>query len=206
MPILSIDPIVIPDGFTVWAATDLHGQAAAVDRLLARAGLVDERGDWSASPGTALVVTGDIVDRGPDTVGLVRRLVALREQAPVHEGLVVLLQGNHELQVLGGLGGDPMILRALLAFGGGATLASTGLRPAEWAGADGPAIEAMVDGRAPDFLPALPLRPIARVGCCHSCCFSVLQVTCWAGTFPVGLVPSWCRSVRWAGVVLPVAG
>ena len=27
-------------------------------------------------------ITGDMVDRGPDALGLVRRLVSLREQAP----------------------------------------------------------------------------------------------------------------------------
>ena len=163
MPMPFVDPIVIPDAFTVWAATDLHGQAAAVDRLLERAGLMDVRGAWTAPRGTALVVTGDIVDRGPDAVGLVRRLVGLRDDARARGGLVALLQGNHELQVLGGLGGDPMILRALLAFGGGATLASAGLRPDEWAAADGPAIAALVDARAPDFLPALrSFAPWAR--------------------------------------------
>src|SRR5262245_50338975 len=124
-----VAPIRIPDDWTVWAATDLHGQARAVDRLLARAGLTDGGEAWVAPEGTALVVTGDMVDRGPDSLGLVRRLASLRDQAAVRGGMVALLQGNHELQVLGGLAGEPELFRALLAFGGGATLASVGLEP-----------------------------------------------------------------------------
>src|SRR4051794_35708994 len=110
-----VPAIVVPDDFTVWAATDLHGQLAAVDRLLLRAGIVDGSGRWAASPGTALVVTGDLVDRGRDPVGLVRRLIALREEAVARGGLVALCEGNHEVQVLGGLAGEPSLFRALLA-------------------------------------------------------------------------------------------
>ncbi len=65
MPGGSVAPIEIPDHFTVWAATDVHGQLQAVDRLLAEAGLTDGAGTWIAPPATALVVTGDVVDRGP---------------------------------------------------------------------------------------------------------------------------------------------
>ena len=150
-----VAPIRIPDGFTVWAASDVHGQLRAVDRLLARAGLADGAGRWVAPPGTALVITGDVVDRGPDSVGLVRRLASLRDQAGRAGGLVAILEGNHEAQVLGGLGGEPEIFRALMTFGGAATLASAGLRPDEWEGRSAAEIRARVDELAPDLLPTL---------------------------------------------------
>src|ERR1035437_5670270 len=76
-----VPPIRIPDGFTAGAASDLHGQLRAVDLLLGAAGLTDGADRWSAPRATALVVTGDVVDRGPDCVGLVRRLASLRVQA-----------------------------------------------------------------------------------------------------------------------------
>jgi serine/threonine protein phosphatase 1 len=158
-----IPPIRIPDGFTVWAASDWHGQLRAVDRLLGAAGLTDGADRWTAPPATALVVTGDVVDRGPDSVGLVRRLASLRAQADRAEGCVALLWGNHEAQVLGGLGGDPRIFRALMAFGGGATLLSVGLRPDEWEGLAPAAIAAGVNALAPDLLPTLwTFAPYAR--------------------------------------------
>jgi serine/threonine protein phosphatase 1 len=158
-----VAPIRIPDDFTVWAASDLHGQLGAADRLLGAAGLTDGGDEWIAPPRSAVVVTGDMVDRGPDTLGLVRRLASLRGQAERRGGCVALLEGNHEAQVLGGLGGEPEIFRALMAFGGGATLASVGLRPDEWEGLSSSRIAARVDELAPDLVPTLwTFAPYAR--------------------------------------------
>ena len=158
-----IPPIRVPDEFTVWAASDLHGQLGAVNRLLAAAGLTDGADRWIAPPSTALVVTGDVVDRGPDTVGLVRRLASLRTQAASAGGCVAILEGNHEAQVLGGLAGEPEIFRALMAFGGGGTLLSVGLRPADWEGRSAAEIAARVDELAPDLRPTLmTFAPYAR--------------------------------------------
>ena len=163
MAATDVPPLRIPDDLVVWAASDIHGQLGPVDRLLARAGLTDGGDRWTAAPGTALVITGDIVDRGPDSVGLVRRLVSLRDQAPGAGGMVALLEGNHEMQVLGGLAGQDRLFRALLAFGGGATLLSAGMAPGEWTGMGAAAIRARVDALAPDFEPALwTFAPYAR--------------------------------------------
>jgi len=148
-------PIRIPDDFTVWAASDLHGQLRAVDRLLARAGLTDGADRWIARPATALVVTGDVVDRGPDSLGLVRRLASLRAQAPEAGGCVAILEGNHEAQVLGGLCGEPEIFRALMTFGGAATLLSVGLRPDELETRSPVELAIRVNELAPDLLPTL---------------------------------------------------
>lgn len=148
-----VAPIAIPDEFTVFAASDLHGQLAAVDRLLARAGLTDGSGTWTAPAGSALVVTGDLVDRGPDSVGLVRRMASLREQAPAKGGMVVLLEGNHEVQLLGGLDAVPGIFRAFMMFGGAATLLSAGMGEPEWRDARARDIAARFDAVAPDIRP-----------------------------------------------------
>lgn len=158
-----VAPIHIPDSFTVFAASDIHGQLRAVDRLLDRAGLSDGADRWVAPAGTALVVTGDVVDRGPDSVGLVRRLASLRAQAAGAGGLIAVLEGNHEAQVLGGLGGEPEIFRAMMVFGGAGTLVSVGLRPDEWEGRSSAEIAARVDQLAPDLVPMLwTFAPYAR--------------------------------------------
>jgi len=158
-----VAPIAIPDDFTVFAASDLHGQLVAVDRLLARAGLTDGAATWTAPPRTALVVTGDLVDRGPDSVGLVRRMASLRGQAPTRGGMVVLLEGNHEIQLLGALDGVPDIFRAFMTFGGGATLLSAGMTEADWLGASAPEIAARFDAAAPDVRAAAwSFAPYAR--------------------------------------------
>ena len=161
-----VSPITIPADFTVWAGTDLHGQLRAVDELLLAAGLCAPDGGWIAPPRTALVVCGDVVDRGSDSVGLVRRLVRLRAEAEAAGGMVALLEGNHEAQVLGGLDAVPQVYRAFLTFGGGATLASVGLSPAEW-GPDRHADEVAqrVAALAPDLVPLLwTFAPYARWG------------------------------------------
>jgi len=158
-----VRPVHIPDGFTVWATSDIHGQLRAVDRLLEAGGLTDGSDRWVAPAGTALVVTGDVVDRGPDSVRLVRRLASLRTQAGPAGGLVAILEGNHEAQVLGGLGGEPDIFRAMMTFGGGATLLSAGLRPDEWTGRTSAEIAARVDELTPDLVPTLwTFAPYAR--------------------------------------------
>lgn len=155
--------MVVPDDFVVFAASDWHGQLRAVDRLLARAGLTDGAATWTALPGTALVVTGDLVDRGPDSVGLVRRLVALREQAARRGGMVVLLEGNHEIQFLGGLEAVPDIFRAFMQFGGAATLLSAGMAEAEWRDVGADRIAARFAQLAPDVVPAAwSFAPYAR--------------------------------------------
>ncbi len=158
-----VAPIQVPDEFTVWAASDLHGQLSAVDRLLGKACLTDGADRWTAPAGTAFVVTGDVVDRGPDSLRLVRRLASLRAQATSAGGLVAILEGNHEAQVLGGIGGKPEIFRAFMTFGGGATLLSVGLRPDEWTGRSPAEIAARVDELAADLVPTLwTFAPYAR--------------------------------------------
>ncbi len=165
MPFPGIGPIAVPAPFTVWAASDVHGQRDAFDRLLARAGLTDGGDRWTAPAGTALVITGDMVDRGPDALGLVRRLVSLRAQAPAAGSLVALIEGNHEVELLGGLAGVPEIWRALLTFGGGATLASAGLPLDAWLAMTPLEVAARVDAFAPDFRPSLEtLAPYATWG------------------------------------------
>ncbi len=162
MPV-RVAPITIPDDFDVFAASDLHGQLAATDRLLARAGLTDGAGTWTAPAGTALVVTGDLVDRGPDSVGLVRRMASLRVQAPGRGGMVVLLEGNHEIQFLGALDGVPDIFRAFMTFGGAATLLSAGMTEADWRGASAGEIAGRFLAAAPDVRDlAWSFAPYAR--------------------------------------------
>jgi serine/threonine protein phosphatase 1 len=158
-----IPPVNVPDEFRVFAASDLHGQLRATDHLLAAAGLTDGGDRWLAPPATALVITGDMVDRGPDSVGLVRRLVSLRDQAPARGGLVVLLEGNHEVQVLGGLDGVPLVHRAVMTFGGAATLLSAGLTEDDWLDRPAAEIAARFDRAVPDLRRTLwGFAPYAR--------------------------------------------
>lgn len=64
--------------------------------VLRSAELVDHRGQWVGKD-TTLVQTGDIVDRGRDTIALYRLMDTLRVEAELAGGQVISLLGNHEV-------------------------------------------------------------------------------------------------------------
>jgi Calcineurin-like phosphoesterase len=77
------------------AVGDVHGDYGAYREIVRAAGLVDERDRWAG--GDAIFVqTGDIADRGPDSLRIIRHLMRLQRQAPRAGGRVVVLVGNHE--------------------------------------------------------------------------------------------------------------
>lgn len=77
------------------AVGDLHGDYGAYHAIMSAAGLIDERDRWAGGD-TILVQTGDIADRGPDSLRIIRHLRRLRSQAARTGGRVVTLLGNHE--------------------------------------------------------------------------------------------------------------
>lgn len=79
----------------VVAIGDLHGDHAAWIAIARDAGLIDGRGKWAGGK-TVLVQTGDVADRGPDTLKIIRDLVRLRAEAEKAGGRIVTLVGNHE--------------------------------------------------------------------------------------------------------------
>lgn len=79
----------------VVAIADLHGDYGQYVKAMQSAGLIDKSGKWSGGK-THLVQTGDIPDRGPDTIRIIDNLVKLAKQAKKAGGYVHLLIGNHE--------------------------------------------------------------------------------------------------------------
>lgn len=70
----------------ILAIGDIHGASTALETLL---GLINLR------PDDRLVTLGDYVDRGPDSSGVIDRLLRLRQECEL-----VPLRGNHELMML----------------------------------------------------------------------------------------------------------
>lgn len=83
------------------AVGDVHGAFAAFHSILHEAELVDEEGHWSGGRAT-LVQTGDLVDRGADSLRVVEWLMNLQEEAAAAGGEVIVLLGNHETMNLMG--------------------------------------------------------------------------------------------------------
>ncbi|TPX71483.1 hypothetical protein SpCBS45565_g01167 [Spizellomyces sp. 'palustris'] len=78
------------------AVGDLHGDYANALAVLRMAGIANRKGEWVAGR-TVFVQTGDIVDRGPDTIRLYKLMQNLSEQAVTAGGKVIPLLGNHEV-------------------------------------------------------------------------------------------------------------
>jgi hypothetical protein len=70
---------------------DVHGEIDALDALLGRLGVRGTRSD------RGLVFVGDLIDRGPDSPAVVRRVREL-----VDAGVAWVVAGNHELNLLAG--------------------------------------------------------------------------------------------------------
>lgn len=70
---------------------DVHGQLDALDRLLDRMGYTDGRHPG----GRSLVFVGDLVDRGPHSVGVLERVMPW-----VEAGDAFCVLGNHELNLM----------------------------------------------------------------------------------------------------------
>lgn len=116
----------VPDGIRVYAIGDIHGRLDLLDRLL---GMIDEEDGLRGSARTELIFLGDLVDRGPDSFGVIERLMALGETRHVR-----YLAGNHEEVLLRAVGGDLGALRFLVRIGGRETLLSYGVSEKEYRG------------------------------------------------------------------------
>lgn len=83
------------------AVGDLHGDFQAWGVISRAAGIADSDGHWSGGK-TILVQLGDITDRGPDSLLIIRNLQQLQKEAPKAGGKVIVVLGNHEAMNLTG--------------------------------------------------------------------------------------------------------
>jgi len=130
----------VPQGERVYAIGDIHGRLDLFTQLLAAI----DRDDAERKPSqTSIVLLGDLVDRGPDSAGVIalaRRLVAT--------GGTEVIMGNHEEMFL--LSFDKVdALRGFLKFGGRETLASYGIDVGEFSPDEAEALQQAMRERVP---------------------------------------------------------
>jgi serine/threonine protein phosphatase 1 len=119
------DPLIprrAPDGLSIYAIGDIHGEIILLKRLLD----VIER-DWAArgsATQAVIVFLGDYIDRGTDSRGVLTFL----SDNPAPWAKIHFLRGNHEVALIDFLS-DPIKCPEWLGFGGMETLASFGLTP-----------------------------------------------------------------------------
>lgn len=110
----------VPVGERLYAIGDVHGRLDLLDVLLEQIRLDSARRKGDAA--TRLVLLGDLIDRGPHSAQVVRRVMAGCDWAAT-----TTLMGNHELAMIEALDGDRDMLRLWLAQGGVEALASWGV-------------------------------------------------------------------------------
>ena len=89
---------------TLWAISDVHGHRDELERLLVASRLAVRTGpglSWNpASRRQLLVVAGDLIDGGDDSVGVTLLLERLQREAAESGSAIVVLLGNHEAAFL----------------------------------------------------------------------------------------------------------
>ena len=115
----------VPQGTRVYAIGDIHGRLDLLDQLLFRIE-ADDRTRGGAK--SQLVFLGDLVDRGPNSAGVVQRALELKRSGAA----VRFLMGNHEEVFLKTLGGSMEALRFFVKIGGRATILSYGFDETEY--------------------------------------------------------------------------
>jgi len=141
-------PVMAP-GRRVYAVGDIHGRLDLLDDILAR---IDA--DHAGRPPAErhLVFLGDLVDRGPDSAGVIERIRLLAAADPhVH-----CLMGNHEEIFLRAIDGDDKALRLFCRIGGRETLMSYGVTAEDYERLDYAEVADRLNARVPlahrDFL------------------------------------------------------
>ena len=114
----------VPEGRRVYAIGDVHGRLDLLDQLLA---MIDAD-EYARGPAeTTLVFLGDLIDRGPDSRGVVERALRIAEG----DGDVRFLMGNHEEVFLAAMDGREGAMRFFVRIGGAETLESYGFNENE---------------------------------------------------------------------------
>jgi len=130
----------VPPGQRVYAVGDIHGRLDLFEALIAAI-----EADDAASPAaeTTVILLGDLVDRGPDSAGVVARARAWQGERAVR-----ILMGNHEEMFLASFD-KAETLRHFLRFGGKETVLSYGLDRRAYVQASVEEVQAMMHQAVP---------------------------------------------------------
>ena len=105
----------IPVGERVYAVGDIHGRCDLFETVIAA---IDADDAARGTAQTTVVLLGDLIDRGPDSAGVIKAARAWSTRRHVR-----ILMGNHEEMLLSALESED-VLRNFLRFGGRETVLS----------------------------------------------------------------------------------
>ena len=130
----------VPRGQRVYAVGDIHGRLDLFDAMIEA---IEADDDASPPAETTIVLLGDLVDRGPDSAGVVARAREWQQRRKVR-----ILAGNHEEMFLSSFD-DADVLRHFLRFGGKETVLSYGLDREAYNAAEIEEVQAMMQAAVP---------------------------------------------------------
>ena len=108
----------VPAGTRIYAIGDIHGRRDLFEDLVA---LIEADDAARGAAQTTIVLLGDLIDRGPDSAGVLDAVIALKARKTLR-----VIAGNHEEMLLAGFERRE-VLRAFITYGGRETLLSYGL-------------------------------------------------------------------------------
>ncbi len=126
----------------IYAVGDIHGRLDLFDQLLAT---IDADDAARGRTETHLILLGDLVDRGPDSAGVIERAMELCATRHCR-----VLMGNHEEVMLKTWEGDRRTASLFARIGGRETLLSYGVSEADYEDADLPQLVALTREHIPE--------------------------------------------------------
>lgn len=133
----------VPPGMRAYAIGDVHGRLDLLNIVL-------DRITRDLSSGThdrvTIIFLGDLIDRGPDSAGVVERVYQLAQESADTRVLV----GNHEEVFLRALAGDEKAMRFFCRIGGKETILSYGISEVDYNDASYADLMSMLRAAVPD--------------------------------------------------------
>jgi serine/threonine protein phosphatase 1 len=116
-------PASVPPGVRIYAIGDIHGR---LDLFAAMASAIDADDAARPSADTTVILLGDLVDRGPESAGVIDHAMRWARERRVR-----LIGGNHEEIFLDAFE-NRETLRLFIRIGGRETILSYGIEPADF--------------------------------------------------------------------------
>lgn len=113
----------VPEGERIYAVGDVHGRLDLLDQLT---DLIAKDNASRMATHSTLILLGDLIDRGPDSRGVIRRVMELPKDD------VIVLAGNHEEILFRLWHGEDGLAPMFHRVGGREALISYGVGPDEY--------------------------------------------------------------------------
>ncbi len=111
-----------PVGERLYAIGDIHGRLDLLNLLLAK---IEADDATRPEAKTKLIILGDLPDRGPESRGVIEKLMRMAAASPD----IVFLMGNHEEMMIRTYEGDRQVAGTFNKTGGRETMLSYGVAP-----------------------------------------------------------------------------